>query len=577
MKPLLHALPFAATIGLLSSGAQAGPPPADLVLKNGIVHTVAAKAPRAEAIAVRAGRIVAVGATAEIDPLVGPKTRVIDLAGRAVVPGFQDSHAHVLGIGFARMNVDLTGAASFAEVVSRVRAAAQGRPAGQWLMGRGWHEGKWSEAPADAVRGMPRHDLLSEAVPDHPVVLTRADGHAVLANEAAMRASSITAASVAPAGGEIIRDGEGRATGVFVDTAEDLIHPPPPGPDDRTRALDLAMEEALEKGVTTLADAGTDPPTTALYLDYAAAGKLRVRIYAMAAGLSTLKEWGRPRIGLGAGFLSLRAVKIYADGAMGSRGAALFEPYDDDPGNRGLLITPPDEILAATRWALPRGFQVCTHAIGDRANRLVLDQYETARREFPGVVDPRLRIEHAQILDEADIPRFARLAVIASMQGIHAPSDRPWATARIGAARVAEGLYVWRKLWQAGARIVNGTDAPVEDLSPIQNFYASVTRMDKDGRPEGGFDPDQRMTREEALRTATLDAAFGFFEEKDAGSLERGKRADLVVLSRDIMSVPEREILQTRVDYTIVDGKVAYEGADADRPRGRLSRLAQSR
>ncbi len=281
----------------------------------------------------------------------------------------------------------------------------------------------------------------------------------------------------------------------------------------------------------------------------------------MASGLATLKEWKEPRVGLGGGFLTLRAVKLYADGAMGSRGAALLEPYDDDPSNSGLLVTPPEAILEAARWALPRGFQVATHAIGDRANRIVLDQYETAFREFPGVKDHRFRVEHAQLLDEAEIPRFGKLHVIASMQGIHAPSDRPWAPARVGMARVTEGLYVWRKLWQAGARIVNGTDAPVEDLSPIQNFYASVTRMGFDGNPPGGFDPDQRMTREEALRTYTKDAAYAQFEEKEKGTLEVGKRADLVVLSRDIMTVPESEILKAEVDVTIVDGRVRYERA----------------
>jgi predicted amidohydrolase YtcJ len=545
--------------GLGAAIANAGAPKADLVLTNGVVYTGLVKPATVEAVAIRGARISAVGTSQAIGRRVGPKTRVIDLGGRAVVPGFEDSHAHVLGVGFARIDVNLSGARSYREVVDRVAAAAKDRRPGEWILGRGWHEGKWDEAPPDAVRGFPRHDALSAVTPVNPVVLERADGHALLVNAKALEEMGITKDTAAPAGGEIIRDDEGGPTGVFVDNAQSLIRPPERTAAENQHALDLAMDEALAKGVTTLTDAGASPEAVALYREYAAAGKLRVRLYVMASGLGALKEWKEPRVGIGGGFLTLRAVKLYADGAMGSRGAALLEPYDDDPENRGLLVTPPEEILETARWALPRGFQVATHAIGDRANRLVLDQYETAFREFPGVKDHRFRIEHAQLLDEAEIPRFARLHVIASMQGVHAPSDRPWAPARVGMARVTEGLYVWRKLWQAGALIVNGTDAPVEDLSPIQNFYASVTRMSLDGEPPGGFDPDQRMTRGEALRTYTKDAAYAQFAEKDKGTLEAGKLADLVVLSRDIMKVPESEIPGTEVDVTIVDGLVRHE------------------
>jgi predicted amidohydrolase YtcJ len=548
---------------LSASAARAGTPKADVVLTNGVIYTAESKPATVEAVAINGGRISAVGTSQTVAQLVGPKTRVMDLGGRAVFPGFEDSHAHVLGIGFAHVDVNLTGAKTYHDVVERMAEATRSHKAGEWIAGRGWHESKWNEAPSDAVRGFPRHEELSRATPDNPVVLERADGHAVLVNAQALEQMGITKDTAAPAGGEIIRDDEGRPTGVFVDNAQSLIRPPARTDAETRRALDLAMEEALAKGVTTLTDAGAGPETTALYREYASAGKLSVRLYVMAAGLATLKEWKEPRVGLGGGFLTLRTVKLYADGAMGSRGAALLEPYDDDPSNSGLFVTPPEAILEAARWALPRGFQVATHAIGDRANRMVLDQYETAFREFPGVKDHRFRVEHAQLLDAAEIPRFARLHVIASMQGIHAPSDRPWAPARVGMARVTEGLYVWRKLWQAGARIVNGTDAPVEDLSPIQNFYASVTRMGFDGRPPGGFDPDQRMTREEALRTYTKDAAYAQFEEKEKGTLEVGKRADLVVLSRDIMKVPESEILGAQVDVTIVDGRVRYERAGA--------------
>ncbi len=533
--------------------------PADLVLKNALVHTGDARRPRAEAVAVRGNRIVAVGSSADWPALVGPKTRVLDLRGRTVVPGFDDSHAHLLGIGFAKLDVDLVGTRSYAEVVERVARAVKARRPGEWIRGRGWHEGKW-EAPAPgSVRGFPTHGALTAVSPDHPVVLERADGHAVLANAKAMALRGISRVTRTPEGGEIIRDAAGDATGVFVDRAEGLVAPPERPPDEVRRALQLAMGECLAKGVTSLTDAGAPVEVIGLYKEAAAAGTLRTRLYVMAAGLPTMKALGRPEAGLGNGMLAVRAVKLYADGALGSRGAALLEPYADDPGNSGLLVTPPEGILEAARYALAHGFQVGTHAIGDRANRIVLDAYETSFRESPGAKDPRFRIEHAQILDAADIPRFGKLGVLAAMQGIHCPSDRPWAGRRLGEARVAEGAYVWRKLLDTGARILNGTDAPVEDLSPIRSFHASVTRQDASGLPPGGFDPGQKLNREEALRTMTLDAAYGSFAEREKGSIEVGKLADLVVLSQDILTVPDDALLKTDVLATIVDGKVLFE------------------
>lgn len=532
--------------------------PADLVLTNGVVHTVDAKRPRAEAVAVRGNRIVAVGSAAEARAFVGPKTRVVDLAGRTVVPGFDDSHAHMLGIGFARLDVDLTGTRSWSEVVERVAAAVRTRRPGEWVRGRGWHEGKWDAPAPGAVRGFPTHHALTAVSADNPVVLERADGHAVLANARAMALRGITRATASPEGGEIVRDAAGEASGVFVDNAERLVAAPERSADEVRRALELAMDECLSKGVTSLTDAGAGTDVIALYREAVAAGRLRTRLYVMAAGLPTMRALERPDPK--DGFLAVRAVKLYADGALGSRGAALLEPYADDPGHSGLLVTPPEEILEAVRFALAHGFQVGTHAIGDRANRIVLDTYEKAMAEHPGARDPRLRIEHAQILDATDIPRFARLGVLAAMQGIHCPSDRPWAPARLGEGRVAEGAYAWRKLLDAGARILNGTDAPVEDLSPIQNFHATVTRQDSSGRPPGGFDPGQKLTRTEALRTMTLDAAYGSFAEREKGSIEVGKLADLVVLSQDILSVPDERLLQTRVEMTVLDGRVLYEG-----------------
>ena len=535
--------------------------PADLVLRNAVVHTVDAKRPRAEAVAIRANRIVAVGTNAEAQGFVGPRTRVLDLAGSTVVPGFDDSHAHLLGIGFARLDVDLVGTRSYAEAVERVAAAVKTRKPGEWVRGRGWHEGKWDAPPPGAVRGFPTHAALTAVSPDNPVVLERADGHAVLANARAMTLKGVTRATAAPTGGEIVRAASGEPTGVFVDNAQGLVEPPGRTPEEVRRGLDLAMDECLAKGVTSLTDAGAGRDELALYREAAAAGKLRLRLYVMAAGLPTMRALGRPEVGLGGGLLTVRTVKLYADGALGSRGAALLEPYSDDPGNKGLLVTPPTEILEAARFALSHGFQVATHAIGDRADRVVLDTYEVALSEHPEAKDPRFRIEHAQILDGADIPRFGKLGVLAAMQGIHCPSDRPWAPTRLGEARVAEGAYAWRKLLASGAHIMNGTDAPVEDVSPIQNFHATVTRQDASGQPPGGWDPDQKLTREEALRTMTLDAAYGSFAEGEKGSIEVGKLADLVVLSQDILAVPDDSLMKTEVLATIVDGRVLYEKA----------------
>ena len=539
--------------------------PADLVLLNATVHTVDAKRPRAEGLAVRGNRIVAVGTSAELQAYVGPRSRVMDLRGRTVVPGFDDAHAHFLGIGFARLDVDLVGTGTFDEVLARVEKAVKARAPGEWIRGRGWHEEKWTAPARGAVRGFPTHAALSAISPDNPVVLERADGHAVLVNAKAMAHFGITRATRAPEGGEIIHDAAGEPTGVFVDNAERLVTLQERTEPELRRALELAMDECLEKGVSSLTDAGASLELIALYKELAATGRLRTRLYVMASGLATMRALGKPESGLAGGLLDVRAVKLYADGALGSRGAALLEPYADDAGNLGLVRTPPEEMLEAARFALAHGFQMGTHAIGDRANRMVLDIYQKALAERPEAKDPRFRIEHAQILDAADIPRFGRLGVLASMQGIHCPSDRPWAPKRLGDARVAEGAYVWRKLLDTGARILNGTDAPVEDVSPIQNFYASVTRASASGQPPGGFDPDQKLTRAEALRSMTLDAAYGSFAEKEKGSIEVGKLADLVVLSQDILSVPDAALMQTEVLATILDGRVLYE-----KPRGQV-------
>ncbi len=547
------------------SEAQVRKSSADLVLVNGTVYTMDDSRPKAQAVAVIGNRIAVVGVNEDVEPFIGPDTRVIDLEGQTMVPGLKESHGHLMGIGVAKMTVDLVGISGYDELIERVAAAADGVEEGEWITGRGWHEEKWTDRSSLTVRGFMTHHRLSEAVPDNPVFVRRADGHAGFANARAMELMGIDRTTQSPEGGEIIRDADGNPTGVLVDLAMYLVEVPPFTENQRRQALEFGIQECLANGITMFDDAGVGMDGIDLYKEYADQGKLDMRVYVMAENLYTMRALQKPWSHAD-GFLTVRAVKMRGDGALGSRGAWLLEPYEDDPGNFGFFTTAPDSIYEAARYGLENGWQVCTHAIGDRGNRMMLDMYEKAMQEFPHVKDHRYRDEHTQILDEADIPRFARLGVIASMQGIHATSDLPWAPARLGYARTEEGGYVWQKLLKEGVRIINGTDAPVEGVSPIASFYASVTRELPDGTPEGGMFGDQRMSRQEALRSYTLDAAYGSFHEDMLGSIEQGKLADFTVLSKDIMTVPENQILDTEIVYTIVDGKVRYERGRAPIP-----------
>lgn len=532
--------------------------PPDRVLVNATVHTMDDAKPRAEAIAITGGRISAVGSSAEILASRGPNTEVIDLKGATVVPGLKESHGHFVGIGQARMVLNLVGTKSWDEVVARVAAAVKGRPRGAWIVGRGWHEGKWTSKPAVLVRGFPPHGALSAVSPDNPVVLQRADGHALYANAAAMALMKITKDTKAPEGGDIIRDEKGDATGVFVDRAQGLVRPPEPTEADVREAIRLATEECLSKGLTFIDDAGEDLATIAIFRDLANKGQLGIRVNAMIRGLDNLKKFGKPQP-MGDSFLGVRSLKLSIDGALGSRGARLIEPYVDDPHNTGLWVTDPAVVREAALYGIEHGFQVNVHAIGDAGNRAVLDAFEAAFKAHPEKKDVRFRDEHSQILDEADIPRFGKLGVIASIQGIHATSDLPWAGERLGEKRVLEGAYVWQKLRRSGAVLINGTDAPVEDVDPLRSYYASVTRQSEAGVPPGGFQPDQKLTRLEALRSYTKDAYWASFEEANGGVIAPGKWADLTVLSKDILTVPDSEILKTQVLYTLVNGKVAWK------------------
>ncbi|MGH9346237.1 MAG: amidohydrolase [Vicinamibacterales bacterium] len=532
--------------------------PADLILHNAKIYTADDTKPRAEAIAIRGDRIAAVGASAEILKLRGPSTRAIDARGRTIVPGLHDAHGHFTGLGASLQVLRLRGTRNWEQIVGMVRRRAASARPGEWILGRNWDQNDWP------VKEFPVHELLSAAAPTNPVYLTRVDGHAAIANKAAMDAAGLTRDTGDPDGGRIIRDANGNPTGTLVDRAMGLVsrHVPPLSREQLEEQILLADAEARQLGLTMVHDAGANTQTVEAYKRLVDSGKLQTRLYVMLRGpMSMLKpHFDRgPIADYGNHHLAVRAMKISADGALGSRGAALLEPYSDEPGNTGLLVNRPEEVYAQVLAAARAGFQPCVHAIGDRGNRLVMDTFERVQREVPGSRTLRMRNEHAQILDAAEIPRFATLNVIASMQATHATSDLPWAPARLGPQRIEEGAYVWQKLLKSGAVIANGSDFPVEEPNPMLGIYAAITRQDESGNPPGAWQPDQRMSRDETLRSFTIHAAFAAHAEKDLGSLTAGKLADLVVLSKDIMTVAPKEILTTTVTTTIVGGKIVYE------------------
>ncbi len=541
---------------------------ADIVIVNAAVRTMDSARPAATALAIAGNTIIFVGTDGGAGAFAGERTEVIDLAGRTVIPGFIESHGHLLGLGYFRQRLELGETRNYEEMVRMVAEAVKLARPGEWIEGRGWHQSKWDPRPFPEVRGFQTHDALSAVSPDNPVWLRHASGHAGIANARAMEIAGVGPLTASPPGGEIIRDTLGRATGIFVELAQSIIANaiPPATKESRRKALGTAVAECVSKGVTTFVDAGADRSEIALYRETADSGKLDMRIWAMVGGRDDIGReelFARPPDrGTPGGFLTVRALKLSMDGALGSRSAWLMEPYTDDSTSHGHETLDPEVLYEISAEALRAGYQVCVHAIGDRANRETLDAFERAFRENPSAAkDARFRIEHAQTLDEKDIPRFGRLGVIASMQGIHCTSDRPWVASRLGEARIAEGAYAWRKLLDAGAVIVNGTDTPVEPVDPLKCFYASVTRQRPDGTPPGGFDPGQKMTREEALRSYTIDAAYAIFAENERGSLREGKVADLVVLSKDVMAIPEAEILSTNVLATMVNGRFVYLAA----------------
>ncbi|HKE30008.1 MAG TPA: amidohydrolase [Bryobacteraceae bacterium] len=545
--------------------------PADLVLRNGKIVTEWATTPVAQAIGVRGGKVSAVGSNADAQRWIGPETKVIDLKGQLAIPGFIEGHGHFTGIGEYRQGLDLREARTWDEIVAEVARAVKQAKRGDWIVGRGWHQSKWTSPPDPNVEGFPLHAALDKVSPDNPVLLTHASGHAVFVNSQAMEAAGITRSTENPKGGEILKDAAGNPTGLLRETAQTLANgaygswrsrrTAEQQAADMRKVIDLATDECLSKGITSFEDAGSPLTTVDVLRHMADTGELRLRLWVMLRGSNEELAPALDRyrtIGAGENRLTVRAIKRYMDGALGSRGAWLLAPYADKPDSSGLNVEDPADIERAGEMAIQHGYQLCVHAIGDRANREVLDLDERVFRNHPDK-DPkslRWRIEHAQHLSAADIPRFGKLGIIAAMQGIHCTSDAPYVILRLGPQRAEEGAYVWQKLMKSGAIVANGTDAPVEDVSPLACFYASVSRKLKDGSV---FYPDQRMSREEALRSYTWNNAYAAFEENVKGSLEPGKLADITVLSRDIMTIPEEQILATDVVCTVVGGKVLFQ------------------
>jgi hypothetical protein len=533
---------------------------ASMLLVNGVVYTVNDRQPLAEAVALDGGKIAAVGTSEDLLARFSA-SEIIDLKGRPVYPGFIDAHAHLEGLGAALMNLDLTGTRSAAEAAGLVAAAARDTVHGGWIRGRGWDQNRWPG------KSFPTRQALDRVCPDVPVFLKRVDGHAAWVNSRVLTLAGITRATPDPPGGRIIRDERGNPTGVFVDNAVNALEAvlPPPSDAERTEAIRRGVAECISYGLTEVHDMGVDLRGIELYQSMIAAGQFPFRVYVAVEG-SAPGAWDHVRQSppVTAGFdgrLTVRALKLYADGALGSRGAALFEPYSDDPGNRGLTLTSRKELLTAATQALESGFQLCTHAIGDRANAIVLDVYDEAfAAQRNSARDARFRVEHAQVLAPKEIARFATLHVLPSMQPTHCTSDMPWAESRLGPVRVA-GAYAWRSLLREGNTIPGGSDAPVESPNPLWGFYAAIARQDREGQPAGGWHSDQRMSRDEALKSFTIWGAYAGFQERVKGSIEPGKWADLVVLSDDIMRIEAEKIPDTMVEITIIGGSIVFRTA----------------
>tara|TARA_B100000989_G_scaffold297817_1_gene284813 strand:+ start:307 stop:1944 length:1638 start_codon:yes stop_codon:yes gene_type:complete len=532
---------------------------ADLIIHGGTIYTVDSINSKVESVAVKDGKIYKIGDYSDIIILGNRQTQIINLQEKTMIPGFIEGHAHIMGTGYNQKNIDLLNTTSYNEIIEIVKKKAKQIPKGEWIIGRGWHQDKWTDSPEKLMKGFPTHDKLSESVPDHPVYLRHASGHASLANMKAMELFNINKNTSDPKGGEIFKDLSGNPTGLFNEKAMLLITPPENTFQDHLDALKMANDHSIENGITTFHDAGSDFKDIKAYKELAKNGELDLRLVVMLNGNndSLLNYYynNGPEIGLYDNHLTVRSIKLYADGALGSRGAWLIEDYEDAEGEHGHIVTPVKTLKRITEEGFKNGFQICTHAIGDMANREVLNIYNKYLEENN---NKRFRIEHAQHIDLKDIPRFKKLGVIAAIQGIHMSSDRPWAIDRLGKKRIVDSAYPWQKLYQSGAIIINGTDAPVEPINPLPSFYASVSRKTLNKTPLGGYEPGEKMSRELALRTYTINGAYAAFEEEIKGSIEVGKLADFTIMDKDIMTIDEDEILETNIEMTIIGGNIVY-------------------
>jgi len=554
----------------LATGCKYKKTPADTIITGGAIYSMDIKNTAIEAVAIQSDTILFAGTLAETEKYRGDKTQVIDLKGATMTPGFIESHGHIMGLGYGEMRIDLMNIKSYDEMVGKVKEAVAKAEPGQWILGRGWHQEKWDSKPEKMIKGFQTHEKLSEVSPNNPVYLTHASGHLAFVNAKAMQIAGVNQLSVEKLefnlgeGGEIIRDQLGNPTGIFNERAQGLVskYIPENTEELNTQALELAMNACARNGITGFHDAGASAQNIELFKKFKSEGKLKSRLYVMITGWDRklIREWYKKGPEIDPRGVTIRSIKLNCDGALGSRGAWLLEDYTDRPGFFGMATLSMDTILKTSRDGLTYGFQVCSHAIGDRANREILDRYEKAFTGNPtAAMDHRFRIEHAQHLSPSDIPRFGKLGVIAAMQAIHLSSDRPWAVERLGEKRIKDGAYMWQSLLKSGAKVINGTDVPVEPINPVASFYASVTRMTLKGEPVGGYEPEEKMTREQALRSYTLDAAYGAFEEKYKGSIEVGKLADFTVFSQDIMKVPDSKLLDTEVMMTIIGGKTVFK------------------
>lgn len=520
---------------------------------GGTVVTGADQIPRKDFAVYASGGVIRQLGLASDLRAAHPGATVVDASNATILPGLTDAHGHLYGLGLSLDVVNLTGTTSFDEVIARVKERAASMPPGQWIVGRGWDQNDWP------VKEFPAASALDAAIPEHPVFLRRVDGHAAVTNTAGLRAAGVTAATPDPEGGRVIRDANGNPTGTFVDAAMDLIedHMPAPTPEQRKARVLAAANAIAANGLTEMHDAGIDAATISAVKELIDEKRFPIRVYAMLGDNDALlRTWfaSGPLVDYG-GRLTVRSVKLYADGALGSRGAALLEPYSDDPGNSGLMLAKPEHLEDVTRRGRAAGFQINTHAIGDRGVRNVIDAYASA-----GVVaSDRFRVEHLQVIAPADVPRLVERGIIASMQPTHATSDMYWAEARLGPERV-KGSYAWRTVLDAGGRLALGSDFPVEDVSPFFGIFAGVTRQDQAQWPAGGWYPAQRLTLAEALRGFTKDAAYAAFQERSRGTIEPGRLADFTIVEGDLFAMQPADLYKAKVRYTVVGGEVVHRG-----------------